>query len=151
MLGKSGNARHISGAAALAKELFPMPFIAGTAAYCGLIFLLSSMSSFSAAPPFAHFDKVAHFFMFGGLGAIVAAGLGSAAREYSTAMRIIVPAIFCSAYGLSDEIHQLFVEHRAFEVSDMAADAAGAAFAAGLVVYLSSLWDRKKDSDKSIR
>jgi VanZ family protein len=146
MLGKSGNASQTGRAAGLAKEYFPIPFIAGAAAYCGLIFFLSSMSSFSAASPFEHFDKVAHFFMFGGLGAIVAAGLGSAAREYSMAMRVIAPAIFCTAYGLSDEIHQLFVEHRTFEVSDMAADAMGAAFAAGLVVYLSSLWERKKDS-----
>jgi VanZ family protein len=43
----------------------------------------------------------------------------------------------CAAYGLTDEVHQLFVPGRAFQVSDLAMDTAGSitGIAAGWFVY----------------
>ena len=68
--------------------------------------------------------------------------LGWGGHEYSVRARIAIAIAFCFVYGLSDEIHQIFVQYRTFEVNDLVADVAGAAFAAGLLVYL----QRKNDS-----
>ncbi len=123
-------------------RFYPMPFGAATAVYCSLIFYLSSISSLPGPMPFAYFDKVVHFCLFGGLGAIVVVGLGKADRKYAARARIAIAIAFSFVYGLSDEIHQIFVEYRTFDMSDLAADVAGAAFAAGLLAYL----QRKNDS-----
>jgi VanZ family protein len=101
-----------------------------------MIFYTSSIPSFSLPPPFPHFDKLVHFFEFGGLSALIVAGLRRAEYEFSAGMRIVVPVIFCLLYGLSDEIHQSFVEGRIFDLTDLAADIAGAAFAASMLLYL---------------
>ena len=120
------------GGTSLSKEFFPLPFAAGVAVYCGMIFYLSSMPSPPLPAPFPFFDKIVHFLLFGGLGAVVAMGLRGAAHEYSTGARVIVPIVFCFLYGLSDEIHQLFVPERMCDLADLAADVLGAAVAAGL-------------------
>ena len=120
--------------APLLREFFPAPYAAGIAIYCGMIFYLSSLPSPPFTPPFPHFDKVVHFFLFGGLGAVVAMGLRKAAREYSVASRVVVPIVFCFFYGLSDEIHQSFTPERMYDRADLAADVLGAAVAAGLIL-----------------
>ena len=122
--------------APLLREFFPAPYAAGVTIYCGAIFHLSSMPSPPFEPPFPFFDKVAHFFLFGGLGALVAIGLHKASREYSSATRVVVPMVFCFLYGLSDEIHQLVTPERMYDLADLAADVLGAAVAAGLVSHI---------------
>lgn len=57
-----------------------------------------------------------------------------------------VTFIFCVIYGITDEIHQLFVPGRAFQVSDLFMDAAGAAAAVLLVLFLHSVRCRRKAS-----
>ena len=118
------------------RRYFPVPLLFGVAAYCGMIFYLSSIPSFPLPPPFPHFDKIVHFLEFGGLSVLVVLGLRRAEYSFSAGMQVIVPVIFCLLYGLSDEIHQLFVEGRIFDLTDLAVDAAGAAFAAGLLLHL---------------
>ena len=81
-------------------------------------------------------------FEFGGLSVFIVAGLLRAEHDFSARMRVAVPVVFCALYGLSDEIHQSFVDGRVFDLLDLAADVAGAAFAAGLFVY----WQIRKDS-----
>jgi VanZ family protein len=101
-----------------------------------MIFYLSSAPTLPMPATFPFFDKVAHFLFFGGLGAIVAMGLRKAPREYSGAARVIVPIVFCLLYGLSDEIHQLFVPERMFDFADVAADVLGATVSAGLILRI---------------
>lgn len=45
-------------------------------------------------------------------------------------------------YGISDEIHQLFVPHREFSVRDIVADFAGAVLAVGIFCLISFLKTR---------
>ena len=92
------------------------------------------MPSFPVAPPFRHFDKLVHVCLFGGLGGVVGLGLHRAGHDYSRVARVVGPMLFCLAYGLSDEMHQSFIEGRTFDLNDLAADVVGAAMAAGLVL-----------------
>ena len=69
-------------------------------------------------------------------------GLRQAVHEYSAVAQGAIPVAICFLYGLSDEIHQLFVENRMFDPADLAADVMGAAVATGLL----SLVFRIKDS-----
>ena len=52
--------------------------------------------------------------------------------------KIILSFITAVIYALTDEIHQIFVEGRAFQLTDIAVDAAGSALgvAAGFVIYI---------------
>ncbi len=71
-------------------------------------------------------DKVAHGVMFGGLAATVAVGLRRSNDVILPWRLFLIPFFFAAFYGLTDEIHQLFVIDRTFEVLDIVADAAGA-------------------------
>ncbi len=46
---------------------------------------------------------------------------------------IAISLAICVAYGVTDEIHQLYVPGRAFQVSDIAMDAVGSMMGIGLV------------------
>jgi VanZ family protein len=131
------------------REYFPPAFLFSTIGYCGIIYILSSIPSLSFPPPFPHFDKLVHFFEYGGLGALVVMGMRRAEYEYSGRMLVVVPVVFCLLSGLSDEVHQLFVPGRMFSLADLAADVAGAACAAGLIVYLQKA--RRRQWLKEIR
>lgn len=119
----------------LLHRFFPVPFLVMAFAYCMLIFSNSSISAFPLLPQFPHFDKLVHFCLYGGLASIIGAGLRKAEHNYSGAMLFIVPVGFSVLYGLTDEVHQLFVEGRSFDVSDIAADAIGAATVAFIIPY----------------
>ncbi len=117
-------------------EYFPALFLALTAGYCSLIFYLSSTSSLPFDSPFIFFDKIAHFILYGGLGAVVALGLRPSGHDYSAKARSIVPVAFWLLYGISGHTHLLFVSQRTFDVADIVADAAGAVTAAALLLHL---------------
>lgn len=98
------------------------------ALYCAVIFGLSSISNVPTLPTGS--DKLAHLVLYSGLGFLVARA-ASASRSPRLARHVIlVTVLFCAAYGLSDETHQLFVPRREFDLKDLAADAAGAALGA---------------------
>lgn len=117
-------------------KFIPASFGGATLAYCAFIFYLSSVPSFPVPPPFEFFDKIVHFCLYGGLSAIVAVGLQLAQHEYSARMSFIIPVGFSVIYGLTDEVHQLFVTSRTFAAADIAADAMGATVAAILLLVV---------------
>jgi VanZ family protein len=121
---------------ALFQHYFPLPLLAATIVYCAFIYWLSSMTGFPVESPFPNFDKSAHFLLYAGLAAVIATGLLKARHAYSAVILFIVPAGFCLLYGLSDEVHQLFVEGRNFDVGDIIADTLGAAAAALLMIAI---------------
>jgi VanZ family protein len=104
------------------------------AAWMGLIFAVSSVTSdeMPAAPPPASY--VAHF----GEYAILAVLLSLALR--TTAIRpgwaVVVAAAAASLYGASDELHQWFVPGRYSDPRDWATDTAGALAGALLTWWL---------------
>ena len=104
-----------------------LPFLAF--GYAGLIFYLSSRSSFPVAlPSFDAADKAAHLLEYAGLGVLVAWSLGSYGVPRSRALWLAAAA--CSLYGASDEVHQLFVPGREGDLFDWLADSAGGAIGA---------------------
>jgi VanZ family protein len=109
--------------------------------YCGLIFLLSSISNVPALPG-GMSDKVAHALLYAGLGFLLARALAGGFRRQVAWRVVLVVAAFSAAYGLSDEFHQLFVPHRTFDLRDLAADVLGGATGAVLL----RLWGILRES-----
>lgn len=58
--------------------------------------------------------------------------------------------IFCAAYAVIDEIYQLFIPGRAFEVFDIVADVAGAAVGLLIFIFISNILknSRRKKSEQ---
>ena len=113
--------------------------------YCALIFWLSSMPD----PPiptnrlfsFPGRDKVAHLVLYGGLGALLSIGIRYSNDLPKPWIQWYVPVAFAILYGITDEIHQLYVPNRSFEVLDLVADGTGATLAQlGLFI----LWRKQK-------
>ncbi|HEX7000690.1 MAG TPA: VanZ family protein [Trueperaceae bacterium] len=100
----------------------------GSILWCALIFWLSSTPDaggvFRFLPEGA--DKVLHGGAFLMLSALLTLATG----------RPLVSALAALAYGVSDEVHQLFVPGRTADLADLLADAVGAAVGAWLVGYL---------------
>lgn len=78
-------------------------------------------------------DKAVHLGLYGFLGGLVAIGARSSWPDLSTAQRVIRCVLITAAYGLSDELHQLFVPFRSFDLWDLLADTIGAAIGAAIV------------------
>lgn len=98
--------------------------------YCAALFWLSSQPL--TLPPKALFpgaDKVVHMTLYAGLAVLVFLTLRRSGRNHSPAVQYWIPIVFCLLYGISDEIHQLFVPTRAFDLLDILADTFGAALA----------------------
>ena len=108
-----------------------------TLAYCAGIFWMSSQSH----PPQVRVsgaDKLAHLAMYGGLAAIVSWGLRRSERPVPPHIQFLLPILVAALYGLSDEIHQIFVPRRHFDLLDVLADTAGAVLVQVLLCRL--LW-----------
>jgi VanZ family protein len=96
-----------------------------------LIFGLSSMSS--PPSPGAVNDKVLHFAAYGGLAALCLRATSGGRLAGLTLRAGLLAWAVATAYGATDEFHQHFVPHRTSDIADLAADAAGAAAAVGLL------------------
>ncbi len=103
--------------------------------YCVLIYIQSSFPGVAGIePPFSGFDKVLHFAGYSLLGVLTLRALLREDLSVSPSVLAGIAVVFCTLYGLSDEIHQSFVSGRSCEALDLLADAAGGA--AGAYVYL---------------
>ena len=87
-----------------------------------LLFLLSSIpgEDLDFIPPIFGWDKVGHFILYGILGVLVFRALSDRRSAFGLAV------LLCVAYGLLDEIHQIFVPGRTPSIWDLTADAIGA-------------------------
>jgi VanZ family protein len=91
------------------------------------IFYLSSLSE--APLPEGVSDKSAHWLGYAGLATVVVRALaGGLFRRIDLRVATLAPLITI-AYGVSDELHQLFVPGRTAELYDLVADASGAVIA----------------------
>ena len=102
------------------------------AAYCLLIFLLSSSSNLPNLPG-GFSDKVAHLLLYSGLGFLVARAVAGGVGRPFPGWIIAAAVVVCVVYGFTDEAHQLFVPRRQFDLMDLAADAIGAGAGATLL------------------
>jgi len=102
-------------------------------AWAATVFFESSQSKVPT-PDFPHSDKYLHFLAYGLLASLVCR-LG---RGWHAALVAVLAA---SAYGATDEWHQLYTPGRSCELADWVADTAGAALAVG--VYAGWPWYRR--------
>ncbi len=105
------------------------------AAWAGLIFWLSSSPDARGGAGLLDLvpwgDKLAHATAFGVLGAFLYLASGRAGLAFALSV----------LYGVSDELHQMFVPGRSVDVFDLLADALGAAAFVLLVRYLTQRRD----------
>jgi VanZ family protein len=114
---------------------------APVAIYMALIFGISSISS----PPDLSTsigDKGAHAILYSGLAALLVRALaGGWWRSFG--VRIAAGAITLSTlYGVTDELHQIFVPPRTAELADLAADAIGSVAAVVVLYAAHTIWSR---------
>lgn len=99
------------------------------------IFIMSSISSTEGNDPFPHFDKVAHFMVYGVLALLIFRAFSRTMGSNKFLLIAILTVLLTVGYGLSDELHQSFVPTRDSDVKDIAADGIGA-MAAMTIVYI---------------
>jgi len=112
----------------------------------GLLFYASSQPGDSfELPELFEIDKVLHCLAYAVLAACVLFAFpdrSSWPGGFSSGLGVV---LFCLAYGISDEFHQLFVPYRSACVSDLVADTVGAVFA----VLLWRWWRARRRSRRS--
>ena len=101
--------------------------------WAAVLFLLSEVSGVPRGLDVPYLDKVAHFFLYGVLGA----ALGWGQRVSPAAIPHWVLVAVGIAYGAIDEWHQSFVPGRSPDPWDFLVDLAGVTF--GYVVLLLSM------------
>ena len=97
-----------------------------------VLFVLSAQSSLPSVASTVS-DKVEHGGAYAVLGVLMLRALASGTWRGVTLKGVALAVLLATAYGITDELHQLFVPDRSFDLLDMAADAAGAAAGAGVV------------------
>jgi VanZ family protein len=98
--------------------------------YMAAIFWASAQSDLS--PPGGLSDKPTHSIGYALLGVLfVHALVGGVPKRISLRIALLSVAL-TTAYGITDEIHQMFVPGRFADVSDVVADAIGGAIGAAL-------------------
>jgi VanZ family protein len=105
-------------------------------AFMALIFAASSSSDPGAVPGLVS-DKILHFVTYGVLGLLMLRALAHRRLLDVTWRRALAAVVLSVLYGASDEIHQAFVPGRTPELADVAADAAGAAMGAAVLLLIS--------------
>ena len=110
-------------------------------AYCAGIFYLSSRADYpktlSWYPEWLpDYHLFAHFFLFAGLSYVVWHDFRGETIGWLRHRAMAAAVIFCSLYGLSDEIHQTFVPGRRFECRDLLMDTLGPVAVMAVVAVL---------------
>jgi VanZ family protein len=114
--------------------------------WAGVIFGLSSIPG-TAIPdvPWRFTDKLVHTALYGTLGLLVGRALAATTARPRPVLVLLACAI-TTAYGITDELHQLFTPHRSCDFYDGVADAVGGLLG-GLVAAV--LFARSKPSRNS--
>ena len=105
------------------------------AAFCLFIFYLSSRADYPDVRGWypawlPEPNLVVHFLLYAELGALAWNDFRSEPAAWLSNSPLAAAIFFCALYGLSDEIHQVYVPGRVFQVRDLAADFLGGAFGA---------------------
>lgn len=101
--------------------------------YAGLIFLGSSMNIQIEEPTFFFYlpfmDKLIHFIEYGIFCTLLCWAISAHLKGNQLRKFILMAIILTSLYGITDEVHQLFVPTRTATVFDWFADTIGAIIA----------------------
>ena len=107
----------------------------------GLIFYLSSLSSIGTGAIFSAIDKIDHerlifhFIEYGVLGVLLMLALLKLETDHAAAKLLVAVILIGVIYGVTDEIHQIFVPGRVFSLLDMVFDGLGTLIGAYILAY----------------
>jgi VanZ family protein len=93
---------------------------------------------------FTFADKVAHVCVYGVLGALFYRGWRRSVSRLATGGLVALAALCALGYGVTDEIHQMFVPNRSSELLDLAADLVGGTLGAAAAVTVVRLRTGKR-------
>lgn len=100
-----------------------------------MIFIASSISFEEGPSLFPNMDKLVHFVEFGVLGMLYFIAINKTSRITSKSLLFLISVLLTGLYGLSDEVHQLFVPFREFSLYDILADLVGGSFFCGMYLF----------------
>jgi len=111
-----------------------------------LIFIVSAIpgTNISGVPEFA--NVIAHFTEYFVFAILLALALNSPRRKLWLAGLLAV--LIASAYGVSDEFHQLFVPGRHCDPMDWLVDTSGALLGAALTIWMIAARTVKRSRDR---
>lgn len=116
-----------------------MPWIF-TVSWMALIFIGSRITFDDDPSPFTYSDKLAHFIEYGVLGFLLYMAHYATYPRQSVVKRIVLSTLFTFLYGVTDEIHQLFVPTREFSLYDLMADASGGIFFSCIAAHIQQIY-----------
>ena len=112
-----------------------------------LIFDFSSKSFENLTLPFEHLDKLIHAGEYGVLCLLLYRAFIHTQRRWCREKAVMLSILLCMLYGISDEIHQMFIPMRTPDVLDFLADSMGAGLShIGLWSVRSFNYRTKKDN-----
>lgn len=111
--------------------------------YALLIFLLSSISN----PPeklsaISYLDKILHLIEYAILGFLLYRAFINSGHDYIAKYSVFLTILTAVCYGFTDELHQLFVPNREFDMYDLLFDGLGAVLAM-VVLNIHNITGRK--------
>lgn len=101
--------------------------------YAGLIFFFSSLPYGFKGPKSVYFDKLLHLAEYFIFGILLSRAFIKSLSQFSVIKCYLFVVVIACLYGISDEIHQLFVEGREFSIYDIFADTIGGSL--GALIY----------------
>ena len=111
-------------------------FIGPAVCWAGVIIALSQVpGSDLPQPDFPMVDKIVHLFEYTVLGALVARAIARKRRLVFRAA--MASALMVAAFGFSDELHQILIEDRFYDLADWTVDCLGAVAGAGIWAAIS--------------
>jgi len=126
------------------KLVASFPYWVPTVLWMGVIFFLSTLPESVTPGRDILPDKVCHAGEYFILAFLILFALQRTTRvRFSTSFWITLA--WGVAYGLSDEMHQLYVPTRQFDVTDIAADACG------VVVLFFILWVLQRSGERGVK
>jgi VanZ family protein len=99
-----------------------------------LIFGVSSIPDLS--PPVEISDKTAHSLVYSILGLSMFRALAGGRIKALTIPNAVLAVLLSTLYGVSDELHQMFVPGRMADWADIVADAVGAMYGVGAALLV---------------
>jgi len=105
-------------------------------AYCLLIFIQSAYPVPETLPKIPYADKLIHSIVYAALGMLFLRAFKTLGSINKGIMLMLTSIAASTLYGISDELHQLYVPFRDASLMDIAADALGSI----LGVLISAKW-----------
>lgn len=115
-------------------------------AYMAGIFILSSLESGPDLPGLLGWDKLKHYLIYAGLGTLLVRTIRRSQARWSLTTVALTAVSVASAYGLTDEFHQLYVPVRHCDIMDWAADILGSITGALLALVFSHSKSKQEEA-----